>query len=326
MSADKSSDELSIIQGGPRVFDTALRGYDRRQVDEMIGNLEDETRAFAVERETLRARLHDLTLQLDNGFAQIESMRRQLHAASAEINASNVDARVRDIIDAAHAGAVKARAEGDAYLQQMRLVADDAAERHRATARAEAEEILQDATRRLAEADETFRIRIAEADRYRFEINEHAERTVTAAREQELQLTAEAAAERARLDAQSRTEREQLGAETAAAAELARTDSQGRVRTAEHDFEMVLRERRNTEADRSAQQLRAAQEEAARIMGLAQEQAQQLDVAARANVAGSQATAIGIRQQADEYAGLTRADDAVSPLRPQPPGTGGSGA
>ncbi len=161
------------------------------------------TRNFArprAERDALTARVNDSSTQLESAFAQIESLRRQLRAATVEITGDNVDAKVREIIDAAHASAVKARAEGDAYLQQMRLVADDAAERRRTTARAEADEILAAATRRLAEADEAFRARIAEADRYRAEIQEQADRAVAAAHDQENKLTTEAAAERQRLD------------------------------------------------------------------------------------------------------------------------------
>src|SRR6185437_14059456 len=80
MSADKSTDALSIIRDSPHVFDTAMRGYDRRQVDEMIMNLDDELRAASVERETFTARVEDLSSQLESAFAQIDSLRRQLRA------------------------------------------------------------------------------------------------------------------------------------------------------------------------------------------------------------------------------------------------------
>ncbi len=47
MSVDKSLDALNLMGDSPRAFDTAMRGYDRRQVDDLIRGLDEELRTAA---------------------------------------------------------------------------------------------------------------------------------------------------------------------------------------------------------------------------------------------------------------------------------------
>ena len=110
-----------------------------------------------------------------SAHAQIESLRRQLRSGHR-----GGDRRERRRRGCARCSQRPRRRRphprrGRGVPEQTRLGADDAAERIRANARAEADQIVEAATRRHAEADETFRRRIAEADRYRAEITERTE-------------------------------------------------------------------------------------------------------------------------------------------------------
>ncbi len=276
MTDENPTEALSILTDASRGFDTAMRGYDRRQVDAMLARLDDDVRSAAAERDAATARSADLAAQLASSFAQIESLRRQLRTATETVNADNIDARVREQLDSANAEAARIRGDAETYLNQARIGADEAAERIRANARLEAEQIVEAATRRQADADETFRRRIAEADRYRLEITERTEREVAAAREQEQQITTEAATERDLLDAAALAERTRLDTEAEelrtrldaeALAERTRLDTESAQRraTADEDFEITLRERRKVEQERSAREIKAAQDEVERL-------------------------------------------------------------
>jgi cell division septum initiation protein DivIVA len=266
MAADNPTEALSILSDAPRGFDTAMRGYDRRQVDVMLARLEDDVRAASAERDASAARTADLAAQLASAHAQIESLRRQLRSATEQVDHDNVDARVRALLDAATVDAGRIRAEAEAYQQQVRVASDDAAERVKANARTESEQMLEAAKRRQVEADDTFRRRIAEADRYRSEITDRTEREVALAREQEAQLTREASVERDRLDAEALAVRTGLDAESLARRTALEEEVHARIAVAEEDFEITLRRRRTAEAERSEQQLAQAQATAQRLI------------------------------------------------------------
>lgn len=267
-----------------RGFDTAMRGYDRRQVDEFLGRLDEDARAAMAERDAATARSADLAAQLASVHAQAESLRRQLRAATEHVTEDNVAPRVRELLESAKRTAVSVRAEVDSYAESTRAGADEAAHRIRAAAEAEAEEILTEATKRHADADEMFKQRLAEADRYRADVTEDAAGQVAVARAQEEQLTSEAEAERTRLNTEAAAERVRLDAE--AEAERARLDGEAAERrsVADEDFQIALRVRRSDEARRSAEHLAAAQAEASGLIGAAQAQADQTTRAAALEV------------------------------------------
>src|SRR6185437_11313921 len=91
-----SPDTLPIF--AERGFDTAMRGYDRRQVDLYVAQLEDELQATVAARE---AAVAQLTAQLANSNAQLDSLRRQLQAAAEPATEENVEPRVRKILESA---------------------------------------------------------------------------------------------------------------------------------------------------------------------------------------------------------------------------------
>jgi DivIVA domain-containing protein len=70
MSAEHPSDTLSIF--AERGFDTAMRGYDRRQVDVYVSQLDEELRAAAAARDAGAARTANLAAQLASANAQNE--------------------------------------------------------------------------------------------------------------------------------------------------------------------------------------------------------------------------------------------------------------
>ncbi|MBV9594396.1 MAG: hypothetical protein JO147_11465, partial [Actinobacteria bacterium] len=211
--------------------------------------------------------------QLASVHAQVESLRRQLRAATDPVTQTNIDPRVREILDSASADAVRIRNEAEAYVLQIRKVADEAAERVRATARDEADDIVQTATARQAEADEEFRRRIAEADRYRVETTERMAADLERTRRQEEQITAEADLTRTRLDGEAAQRRAQL-----------EQQSRERITTAEQDFEITLRLRRTEQANRAAKLLAAAHAEAAEAVSDARIEARRRTAEAGARV------------------------------------------
>ena len=109
MSSDPSSDVLPMLTDGYRGFAQVLRGYDRAQVDTYLAQLEDDLKAVAAERDGAQARSADLAAQLASVQAHLESLRRQLHAATEAITTENVDERVRQQLEAAQAEATRAK-------------------------------------------------------------------------------------------------------------------------------------------------------------------------------------------------------------------------
>ncbi len=250
-----------------------MRGYDRRQVDEMLARLDEDLR---VRRG--RTRLGSRAQRRSRRPAGQRTGPDRVPAPSAasgddEVDEFNVDPAVRQILDAAQADALRAREEADAYVAQTRRAAEQDAERTRAAARAEADQITDAATRRHVEADDEFRRRIAEADRYRVEVVERAALDVAAARQEEELLTARAEDERNRLAAVAAAERERLD-----------TEARQKIMTGLEDFEIMLRERRTAETKQSSDERAAAVAEANRIVTEAKNAAAQTIAEATARV------------------------------------------
>lgn len=291
MSAENPPDTLPIF--AERGFDTAMRGYDRRQVDEFVTQLDDELRAAVATRDVAASRTADLAAQLASSQAQIESLRRQLQVAAEPVTEDNVEPRVRKILDSARMEAARLRSDAETYALATGRGADEAAERIRTNARAEAAEVLAEATEKHAGADEALRQRLAEADRYRADVTEQADKyhlaVTTQADEhhaavstQEAQLTQEAVAERERLNAESAAERARLEAETTERIERLEAEGNARRAAVQEDFEITLRARRTTEQQRSSEQVAAAQTAADQLVADATVKSDQLVADARA--------------------------------------------
>ena len=263
--ADQSTDVLRIFNDAKRGFDSVLRGYDRAQVDDEIHRLDEDVRHSAAERDAALARSADLAAQLASAQAQLESTRRQLRAAAEDVTPTNVDERVKAIVQSANTEAARIRAEAEALAEQTHNGAADAAARIRAASQAEAQRLVGVATERLAEADDTFRRRIAEAEQHRQTIEAELARSISATRSAEDALTAEAAANRLQLDADASAARE--AADAAALAARTRTDE---------DFEITLRLRRTEVYDDLAGEKAEAEAHWAQIVADAEHEVQRL--------------------------------------------------
>ena len=72
------TNELLPLYDSSRGFDTAMRGYDREQVDREIARLDDDLRVTAAERDSAAARSADLAAQL---FAAVDKLDPALRAS-----------------------------------------------------------------------------------------------------------------------------------------------------------------------------------------------------------------------------------------------------
>jgi cell division septum initiation protein DivIVA len=265
MASDDLTDVIPMLNDANPGFATAMRGYDRAQVDRFLSQQDDELRAAVAERDTAALRTADLAAQLASARAQIESLRRQLRTANEDVTAQNVDERAKKILDLATADATKIRTDAEVEAAALRGGAAEAASRTRAAALAEAEDIVEEATLRHAEADATFKRRLAEAEQHRADVEAQLAVSMEQARAEENRVTAESEAARVRMDAEATAERQRLDS-----AALAHRNQ------ADEDFEITLRRRRTAELAASAEQQAAAEAEAARIRAQAHAEARQL--------------------------------------------------
>jgi hypothetical protein len=283
----ESQTDLIPLYESSRGFDSAMRGYDREQVDREVSRLDDEVRVTAAERDAAANRSADLAAQLASVHAQGESLRRQLSAAVETVTPDNVDERVRAILSAAKVDAAKLRQDAQAQAEQARSSAADSAARTRSAAQAEVEKILAEAADVKAAADETYRQRVAEADAHRARVEAELAEHDTTTRAELARLTADAEAERQRLNDEHDSLRTHLNTEAEttrttsdaeAAAERERLDAESRAvrERANEDFEITLRLRRSKAAKEQADQKAAADAIAARTVADAQARARQL--------------------------------------------------
>ncbi len=156
--SDLPTSELLPLYESSRGFDTAMRGYDRDQVDREINRLDDDLRVTAAERDAAAARSADLAAQLASVHAQLESLRRQLRAAT-ETGHRRQRRRPRQADPAQRGGrrrpacARTRRTEAE----QIRTARPTAPPRTRAAAQAEAERLHRRGHRPAGRGRETFR-------------------------------------------------------------------------------------------------------------------------------------------------------------------------
>lgn len=274
MSDPHTSEFFPLMSNDGREFELALRGYDRHQVDDYVSRSEAELALLAQERDSATDRSADLAAQLANSHAQIESMRRYVTQASAEVTPENVQARVRPIVELAQAQARGIRDLAEAEADRLRQLANaDAAEtrrqadadaaRTRAQAQADLDRAAETAVRHGADAD-------AHAAQARAQTDEYVNRARAAAE----QIRADAEGAAAALTARAEDERDRLDAESAARRALI-----------DEDFEIALRLRRTAETQADAQRRAESHAESTRLVDDALAESDRLLTMARAEAA-----------------------------------------
>jgi DivIVA domain-containing protein len=230
MAADNNNNEILPLLGDDEPhFDVAMRGYDKRQVDEYVARAEAEIAETTAARDSALSASADRAAQLASREAHIESLTRQAAKASAPINPANVSERIREMLQLANEEAAQIRRSAEEQAEQVLTAARADAERTQMAAIAEIERLTAAANQRSSQADQ----KLAEA-------RTEAATALELARAEASEITAAAAAERDRLDA-----------EAEAARKRADQASDSRREIAEDDFEITLRTRR-TAAERQA--------------------------------------------------------------------------
>jgi DivIVA domain-containing protein len=260
MAADEQSTDLIPLLGDDDPhFDIAMRGYDRRQVEEYLARIDADLADAHAARDAALATSADRAAQLANREAHIESLKRQAVKATESINPANVSDRIRDMLQLATDEAAQTRRAAEEEAERVLSAAKSDAERVRTEAAAEQQRLTASAAQRSAEADQKLaqaRVQAAaELDIARAEINRmtaQATAELETARAEFDRMTEQAAEERARLDEQVKSD----------LAEADRLAQQRRI-TADEDFEITLRSRR-TAAERTARAEREAAEATAR--------------------------------------------------------------
>jgi DivIVA domain-containing protein len=321
MLDDQPTESFSILGFDRPTFDLVMRGYDRRQVDEHIDRLDSEVREATEARASATERSADMAAQLASTFAEVESLRQRLRSAVSTPGTTNVSDRIRSMFELAEeeaaqirAAAIEVRESIDAELASVRETAqqqaDDVlaqaraeAEQVTAAARAEAQRLTTQAQAKLEAAESTYQASMATADAEAAELlaAAKAERdSAHAAAEAELakaheeatahhdRVSVEVTGVRAQHDADMDRERT-THAETVATWTAARDkldqDAALKRKTAEEDFEIILRMRRTEELARSIEIVEQAASDAARIAKESEEQAKATVEAAHAEAA-----------------------------------------
>ncbi len=297
---------LPMLDDPRRRFDTVMRGYDRHQVDQYVGKLEDDNRLLATGRSENSTRVSDLAAQLASAQAEIESLRRRVAAAVETIDPDNVDARVQEVVALAQQVARQTRTDAETEALRIRESAVAAADTMKAESKADADQIVAAATQRLSDADQSYTQKVGEADAHAAEVSARAEEELGLAREEvatlravatrevtELRATAtqevgtlrataaEEIAEAATTSSAARTEADRVSRE---AREKADAEAAAKRAQAEEDFEITLRLRRKREEDEDRERRSQALREATAIVTDANNTADRIVREARSEV------------------------------------------
>ncbi|MCW2492021.1 MAG: hypothetical protein JWN47_1385 [Frankiales bacterium] len=223
MAADNQTDLLPLLGDDVPHFDIAMRGYDRRQVEDYVSRAEGEIAEIQAARDAALATSADRAAQLASNAAHIESLKRQVaKAASDPVSPANVSDRIRDMLQLATDEAAQTRRAAEEEADRVLSAAKADAERVRGEAAAAQQRLTAGATQRSAEADQKL-----------------AHARTQAAKELE-----NAKAEIARLVEAAQSERVRLDREAAVARQAADHAAAERRRVADEDFEITLRSRR----------------------------------------------------------------------------------
>ncbi|MBN1170745.1 MAG: DivIVA domain-containing protein, partial [Micromonosporaceae bacterium] len=126
-------------------FDTTLRGYDKRQVDRYVTQVEGEIAALTTERNEALAHAHSFSAQVTALEAELAEIRRKL-GEGARVTFRHLGPRVEQILALAEDQAEAIRAEA---VEEI------------AARRAEAERILVESRDRAAQANRDLELALA---------------------------------------------------------------------------------------------------------------------------------------------------------------------
>lgn len=169
--------------GAPPIgFDVVMRGFDRNQVQDAVGRLEDDLRTVVAERDQAIIRANDLHIQLEQASSDVSTLNSKLRNAQAPTFES-MGERIASMLRLAEeeAGEIRRQADTDAEQTRAEAAADkDAVDQHNTQTRADAQQALDEAK---AEADRVLGEAKAEAaqhteDRHR-EAAEHLQNAKT---------------------------------------------------------------------------------------------------------------------------------------------------
>ncbi|HJQ02404.1 MAG TPA: hypothetical protein VJ851_12445 [Jatrophihabitans sp.] len=244
MAADDQNTELlPILDSDDPFFDVGLRGYDKRQVDDYVARAVAQIAELTAARDAALALSAERAALLASQQGQIEALNQRVANSNRPPDPATVSDRIREMLQLATEEAT-----------QTRHAAELEAERVLAAARADAERIRNEAVAEQQRLTTTAAQRSAEVDQQLAQVRTQVE-----------QLLAEA-----------RFKREQLDAESLAARTAAEQESARRIRTAEEDFEITLRQRRTAAQREDAARRAAAEAEARQLVDDAHQRAAEL--------------------------------------------------
>src|SRR4051812_3831675 len=196
-------------------FETALRGYEKKQVERYVSRAENEIAALANERDQAYQQMQAMQAQIERLQQEAAQARRQ-PGVGAEVSYRHLGPRVEQILALAEeqAEAIKASATDDIAARLAE------AERIRAEAEAHAHDGIRDFEIALA-------ARRAEEQKADAARRADAEESVRASRQVAEQMRAEAESVLAR----ARAEAQQLTQQTAQQAQQARAEADGYVKS-----------------------------------------------------------------------------------------------
>lgn len=319
MADDQPTEAFSLLSFDRPEFDVAMRGYDRRQVQDHIERMDSDLASAASERDAAMARSADLAAQLASAYAEVESLRRKIRTdVSTVVTAENVSDRIRTMLELAEEEAARLREEAQLYADQTRRSTDEDVARVRSEARAESERLMGMAQIRVGDVESAYQARISEGDAYLAEQRAMAASELRTGRAQ-LDAEVEAAnAERTRLDAEHEATRDGLDAEHEAARAQLDTQAQEHRDTATEDFEIALRARRRAEQETSSRERSEAEASNNELMAGARAEATELvraaAVEARRLEEARQATTHRLRLLRDGVGALIDPDPDPSPV------------
>ncbi|PRZ43419.1 DivIVA protein [Antricoccus suffuscus] len=271
MNSDNPQDLIPL--GAPPIgFDVVMRGYDRNQVQDAIGRLEDDLRTVVSERDQAISRANDLHVQLEQASSDVTTLNSKLRNAQAPTFESM----------------------GERIASMLRLAEEEAAEIRRA-ATADADEIRANAEGLKAEADEYNTTSIAASEQALAEARAEADRVLGEAKSEAAKHTEDRHREADDHLTKAKDEAQQLRTSTNEEIAALVAHSESTRAQADEDFEIALRERRTeaqrieTERDRNSRaeadnRLRVAKETAHNLVTTAQDRSATLIANAEAEV------------------------------------------
>jgi DivIVA domain-containing protein len=266
MADDHRSDMYPMLNDDDPHFDLALRGYDKRQVDDYLTRIEADLVDIQAARDAALAISADRAAHLANREAHIESLKRQSAKAVEPVSNVNISDRIRTMLQLATDESDQIREAAERESVQLRQSAQDAATLTRHAAEEEADRVL---TAARSDAEQVRTEAAAQQQRLlgaATQRSAEADQKLAHARVQAATEFDTARTEARRMIDATNHELGQLDMEAAAAREQAAHAAAEAIRIADQDFEIALRSRRAAAAEQARQEAEAIQaSNAARI-------------------------------------------------------------